>query len=90
MLGMHLCGELGPQFVDAYTKCDDVIAMSLVPCCLSRHRQEVLQAASELGVDWLSHWAKHLGDFEGAHIQRDTHMRSEKNVFITATKTERN
>lgn len=50
MIGTHLCGELGWEFVNAFVQSSDVIGMLLVPCCASKHRREVCNNAVLLNV----------------------------------------
>eukprot|EP00457_Paulinella_chromatophora_P008901 gb/GEZN01008950.1/.p1 GENE.gb/GEZN01008950.1/~~gb/GEZN01008950.1/.p1 ORF type:complete len:164 (+),score=19.44 gb/GEZN01008950.1/:798-1289(+) len=91
MVGTHLCGELGPSFVEAYLKSERVVGMLLVPCCMASRRQDLMAEADVLQVDWFTHWCQYLlklipPELGPVRLFQDPAMASVKNTFIVAWK----
>eukprot|EP01124_Arcella_intermedia_P009183 TRINITY_DN15962_c0_g1_i2.p1 TRINITY_DN15962_c0_g1~~TRINITY_DN15962_c0_g1_i2.p1 ORF type:complete len:174 (+),score=36.56 TRINITY_DN15962_c0_g1_i2:78-599(+) len=90
VLGIHLCGELSPRLISFFDEIEDVRALLLCPCCISKKNTVMLQTARDLSINNYDLWTMELyytikSDCS-KRIGKDQYIDSEKNHFIGATK----
>lgn len=76
-VGTHLCGDLSPMFIQKYNLMDNVKAMVLAPCCLSKKKKELTEKAKHLNVDNYIYWVLflyHMVQLSRKDVTYDEHV----------------
>lgn len=58
--GTHLCGDLSIHFIQKFNQTNNIKAMVLAPCCLSKKKKDLTEAAKKLNVDNYIYWTLFL------------------------------
>eukprot|EP00052_Salpingoeca_macrocollata_P024963 m.225842 g.225842 ORF g.225842 m.225842 type:complete len:92 (-) comp22354_c4_seq1:52-327(-) len=86
---MHLCGLLSSEAVALFQRVPNMRGLVLSPCCLPRKTvSPIVDEANERGVNQYDHWCQHLHStlpsLNTNTIQRDEHIKSERNYVLTS------